>query len=38
MVPDIVQPTDQTRAKCAAVPPDLHAAPAMLREKAGLGA
>jgi HAD superfamily hydrolase (TIGR01509 family) len=32
MVPDIVPPTDQTRAKCAAVLPDLHAVLAMLRE------
>ena len=33
MVPDIVQPTDETRAKCAAVLPDLHAALRMLRER-----
>jgi HAD superfamily hydrolase (TIGR01509 family) len=38
MVPDIVQPTAETRGKCAAVLPDLHAVLAMLREKAGLGA
>jgi HAD superfamily hydrolase (TIGR01509 family) len=38
MVPDIVPPTDETRAKCAAVLPDLHAVLRMLREKAGLGA
>jgi HAD superfamily hydrolase (TIGR01509 family) len=36
MVPDIVQPTDETRAKCAAVLPDLHAALAMLRARGGL--
>jgi HAD superfamily hydrolase (TIGR01509 family) len=33
MVPDIVPPTDETRAKCAAVLPDLHAVLAMLRER-----
>ena len=38
MVPDIVPPTDATRAKCAAVLPDLHAVLRMLREKTGLGA
>jgi HAD superfamily hydrolase (TIGR01509 family) len=38
MVPDIVQPTDETRAKCAAVLPDLHAVLRMLRERGGLGA
>jgi HAD superfamily hydrolase (TIGR01509 family) len=38
MVPDIVPPTDETRAKCAAVLPDLHAVLRILREKAGLGA
>lgn len=37
MVPDIVQPSAETRAKCAAVVPDLHVTLAMLREKAGLG-
>ena len=31
MVPDIVPPTDEVRAKCAAVLPDLHAALALLR-------
>ena len=33
MVPDIVQPGDDIRAKCVAVLPDLHAVLAMLREK-----
>jgi HAD superfamily hydrolase (TIGR01509 family) len=33
MVPDIVQPNDDTRAKCAAVLPDLHAVLATLRER-----
>jgi HAD superfamily hydrolase (TIGR01509 family) len=33
MVPDIVQPTAETRAKCAAVLGDLHAALKMLRAK-----
>jgi HAD superfamily hydrolase (TIGR01509 family) len=33
MVPDIVPPNDDTRAKCAAVLPDLHAVLAMLRDK-----
>lgn len=33
MVPDIVPPTDDTRAKCAAVLPDLHAVLAMLHDK-----
>jgi HAD superfamily hydrolase (TIGR01509 family) len=37
MVPDILPPTDETRAKCAAVLPDLHAALAMLRERGRLG-
>jgi HAD superfamily hydrolase (TIGR01509 family) len=37
MVPDITQPTDETRAKCAAVLGDLHEVLALLREKAGLG-
>jgi hypothetical protein len=32
-VPDIVPPNDETRAKCAAVLPDLHAVLAMLRDK-----
>ena len=36
MVPDILQPTDETRTKCAAILPDLHAALAMLRERGGL--
>jgi HAD superfamily hydrolase (TIGR01509 family) len=38
MVPDIVQPTDETRAKCAAVLPDLHAVLALLKERGGVGA
>ena len=33
MVPDIVPPTAETREKCAAVLPNLHAVLAMLREK-----
>ena len=33
MVPDMVPPTEETRAKCAAVLPDLHAVLAMLRER-----
>ncbi len=33
MVPDIVQPSAETRAKCVAVLPDLHAVLAMLRQK-----
>jgi HAD superfamily hydrolase (TIGR01509 family) len=33
MVPDITPPTDETRAKCAAVLPDLNAVLAMLRER-----
>jgi len=36
MVPDIVQPTAETRAKCAAVLPDLHAVLKVLRERFGL--
>jgi HAD superfamily hydrolase (TIGR01509 family) len=36
MVPDIVPPTEETRAKCAAVLPDLHAVLRMLRERGGL--
>jgi len=36
MVPDIVPPTGETRAKCAAVLPDLHAVLRMLRERGGL--
>jgi HAD superfamily hydrolase (TIGR01509 family) len=32
MVPDIVPPTEETRAKCVTVLPDLHAALALLRE------
>ncbi len=37
MVPDILLPSAETRAKCAAVVPDLHVTLAILREKAGLG-
>jgi beta-phosphoglucomutase-like phosphatase (HAD superfamily) len=37
VVPDIVPPTEETRAKCAAVLADLHAALALLRER-GLSA
>jgi HAD superfamily hydrolase (TIGR01509 family) len=33
MVPDVVPPTAETREKCVAVLPDLHAVLAMLREK-----
>src|SRR6185437_5911876 len=33
MVPDILAPSAETRAKCAAVLPDLHAVLAMLRAK-----
>ena len=33
MVPDIVQPTDETRAKCAAVLGDLHEVLTLLRER-----
>ncbi len=38
MVPDIVPPTAEVRAKCAAVLPDLHAALAMMRKAAAGGA
>jgi len=31
MVPDIAPPTDEVRAKCSAVLPDLHAVLALLR-------
>jgi HAD superfamily hydrolase (TIGR01509 family) len=37
MVPDILQPTTETRAKCAAVLPDLYAALAMLKTRGRLG-
>lgn len=37
MVPDITPPTEETRAKCAAVLPDLNAVLALLRERGGLG-
>jgi HAD superfamily hydrolase (TIGR01509 family) len=37
MVPDIVTPTEESRARCAAVLPDLNAVLAMLRDRAGLG-
>jgi HAD superfamily hydrolase (TIGR01509 family) len=33
MVPDILPPTTETQAMCAAIVPDLHAALAMLRER-----
>ncbi|MFB9267017.1 HAD family hydrolase [Bradyrhizobium erythrophlei] len=36
MVPDMTPPTDETRAKCAAVLPDLNAVLAMLRERGAL--
>ncbi|MBR0875573.1 HAD family phosphatase [Bradyrhizobium tropiciagri] len=36
MVPDMAPPTEATRAKCAAVLPDLNAVLAMLRERGGL--
>ena len=36
MVPDVVQPTAETRAKCAAVLGDLHAVLRMLRERGGI--
>jgi HAD superfamily hydrolase (TIGR01509 family) len=35
MVPDMAPPTDETRAKCAAVLPDLHAVLDVLRTRAG---
>jgi HAD superfamily hydrolase (TIGR01509 family) len=37
MVPDIVPPTEEARAKCAAVLPDLHAVVELLRTRGGLG-
>jgi HAD superfamily hydrolase (TIGR01509 family) len=37
MVPDVLPPTAETAARCAAVLPDLHAALAMLRERGRLG-
>ncbi|MGY3620898.1 HAD family hydrolase [Bradyrhizobium sp. USDA 10063] len=36
MVPDMIPPTEETRAKCAAVLPDLNAALAMLRQRGAL--
>jgi beta-phosphoglucomutase-like phosphatase (HAD superfamily) len=36
MVPDIVPPTEQSRAKCAAVLADLHAVLELLRIRGGL--
>ena len=36
MVPDMVTPTDESRAKCAAVLPDLGAVLQMLRERSSL--
>ena len=38
MVPDLVEPSAETRSKCAAVLPDLHAVLTLLRERGGLGA
>jgi beta-phosphoglucomutase-like phosphatase (HAD superfamily) len=32
MVPDIVQPTDEVRAKCLHIAPDLHAVLRLLRD------
>jgi HAD superfamily hydrolase (TIGR01509 family) len=37
MVPDILPPTELSRAQCAAVLPDLYAVLTMLRERGGLG-
>jgi HAD superfamily hydrolase (TIGR01509 family) len=37
MVPDMTPPTDETRARCAAVLPDLNAVLEMLRERGALG-
>ena len=37
MVPDMVTPTDESRARCAAIVPDLGAALELLRERAGFG-
>jgi len=37
MVPDILQPTGDIRAKCAAVLPDLNAVLAMLHDRGGFG-
>jgi HAD superfamily hydrolase (TIGR01509 family) len=37
LVPDLVPPTEETRAKCTAVLRDLHAVLALLRERGGLG-
>jgi beta-phosphoglucomutase-like phosphatase (HAD superfamily) len=37
MVPDMTPPTDEARARCAAVLPDLGAVLAMLRERGGIG-
>ncbi len=36
MVPDMVPPTEEARAMCAAVLPDLNAVLAMLRERGGV--
>ncbi len=36
MVPDMVPPTEQSRARCAAVVPDLDAVRAMLHDRGGL--
>lgn len=37
MVPDIIAPDAETRAKCAAVVPDLHVALTLLQQRGGLG-
>ena len=37
MVPDLVSPTEESRARCAAVLPDLGAVLQMLRERGGFG-
>jgi hypothetical protein len=36
MVPDMAPPTEETRAKCAAVLPDLNAVLALLQERGAL--
>jgi HAD superfamily hydrolase (TIGR01509 family) len=37
MVPDIIAPSAETRARCAAVLPDLHMVLTMLQQRAGIG-
>jgi len=37
MVPDMAPPTDETRARCAAIVPDLGAVLEVLRERGGFG-